>query len=308
MIVKKTYSIEDYYNTIKLLNMYNNNREVSRITSIPVSTVRNWKLGYCKPTRNKNRITPKAILKIKKKLQSGKTIPQICKELDLAYNPVLLLVKKNFPRYYRNLLEKRFHKLAESQRKINPKLAYILGVMFGDGYNYGRVKSHATALGVIDRDFRYFFAFNIENWSGKKPLIAEYIKRNTLFYVCILYSKDVGELILKYRNFKDVPPEIMTSKNEELKIMFIRGFVDSEGSVKKYWISVSNKNLKLLNSVRKMLVGLGFDEKRLRIALSNKNGVYNLDISTKNNMKLYKNKIGFSIKRKQERLEAAAGI
>ncbi len=301
---------EDYERAMKLLQKYNDCGKVGKVMGIPRTTIRNWKLNYSYPPGSSKRISEKQLQlpRIKTLVKKGKTVPEISKELELPYNTTLLIVKKYFRETYEETLKRKFHKLTDSQRNMTPEFAYILGVMFGDGYNYGRNKAHATGLGVIDKDFRDKFAEIIEKWSGKPPYLAEYIKRGRRYFICLLYSKAVGEFILSYRNLRCVPPEVLNAKEKGIKIMFIRGFADSEGYVGKYVIKISNKNTRLLMEIKDMLISLGFDSNGLRIRKCTTNGVYELDISRKRNIKLYKENVGFSIRRKQEKIGAVPGI
>ena len=300
---------EEYKIAMKLLRKYKSPAKVGRILHIPRTTVRNWKLNYSYPPGFSKRISEKDILqKIEFLGLQGKKVPEIANELGISYNSALSILKRNFKILYETKLKKKFHRLNEYQKSMTPELAYILGVMFGDGYTYGRVRANVVGLGVIDKDFRDIFASILEKWSGKRPYIVEYPKRGRLYYTCLLYSTSAGEFLANYKKLGNIPDDILDGTNE-VKIMFIKGFADSEGSGQLYRITITNKNIKLLNGIKAMLVSLGFDGTKLQVKNHTKFGVYGLNISGKSNVNLYKVLIGFSIKRKQEKIiKATTGI
>ncbi len=104
----------------------------------------------------------------------------------------------------------------------------------------------------------------------------------------------------------------LKAENDEIKFMFIRGFFDSEGSavVSSKTVKAANKNLTILKSIRKLLNDTGFNSENISINRSHDN-VYALCIYRKN-LRFFKERIGFSIRRKNEKLNsilrAAPGI
>ncbi len=301
-----TYTSEEYKNALDLLKLHKTCGKVARLTGIPRTTVRNWKLRYALPNNFRKTVRREVNLhEIEILAKEGKKVPKIAAELGLSYNTVLLLVKKHFNEIYESNLKPKFHKLTEKQKEITPELAYILGVMFGDGSVYGKDK--VIRLGVKDKDFRDVFASVLESWSKKKPYTTHYLNRGRVHHQCILWSKDAGTFLDSVRKRGRVPPTIINSDNELLKIMFVRGFADSEGGVMNNSIGVFNKNLVVLRDIRKILIELGFDSNHLGIKCDKK-GVYCLLITTRQNLKIFEEKIKFSIARKQNKLKATTGI
>ena len=109
--------------------------------------------------------------------------------------------------------------------KLNEELAYVLGVLYGDGY-VGKRKnadSYVVVLKVKDQDFAETFTEMLKKL-GYKPRFYHYPYRKVPFHV-ELTSK---ELYLFFESFK-VGELLKTEHN--LKAWFLRGFLDSEGSI-----------------------------------------------------------------------------
>lgn len=125
--------------------------------------------------------------------------------------------------------------LKENHQIISTNLAYIIGVMYGDGYIY---KAGGIGLESIDEDFVKTFANSIETQFGLKGHFYKYEKTNlhdwrngnnynrrpttTVKFSSVL----LRDFIEKIKSFSFVD-----KLNKEQKIAFLRGLWDSEGSV-----------------------------------------------------------------------------
>lgn len=186
-------------------------------------------------------------------------------------------------------------------KKVDGQLAYVLGVLLGDGHiSQGRI-----ILSAIDKDFVRNFKSNLEGWSKyearfywRKIKVSGKIKRRKIQWVCYLDAVEIGKFL---RNF-----DINKLKKKKEKILFLRGFFDSEGSFSKdYELIAYNKDYKKMGVVSKFLNDLGLENRINRYTVKNINGksilYYYLKIIGKSRYLFYQ-KIGFSIQRKQERM------
>jgi intein-encoded DNA endonuclease-like protein len=201
--------------------------------------------------------------------------------------------------------------LPKSAYKLSPELAYILGVMLGDGY----LAKYRLNLKVIDRDFALNFKEKLEKWSGLKTSKIKKVKTINKKYKCKdnymvdFSSKKVVEIIEDYKSRIE---KVMLNAPRKCQITFLEGLYDSEGSVKFYYfnhhiqtkgkIDLSNTNLKLLKLCETLLKKLNILP---HICFANKKqipNVYVLIVSQKMNIFRFHKLIHFSIKKKQERL------
>jgi len=196
---------------------------------------------------------------------------------------------------------------------LTPEKAYILGVLCGDGWiSYGN-RYYCIGLRCIDKDFVEEFRRNIKIVYGANCKIRLVQPRNKNWsnqYVSCLFSKLACEDILSYGNFKGhnwrVPAEILNSKNIGLIGDFLRGFYDSEGHVNSRWYTLkattSNKEgfLEILSLLKKLKIHYITKLKKRRLA-KHKLG-YEVLITGSDSYKIFKEYVGFSIKRKQDNL------
>lgn len=206
-------------------------------------------------------------------------------------------------------LNKKGNILKEDSKKLSNDLAYVLGVVAGDGYAGYYRSDHGTrgiiSLGVTDKDFAEAFKMNLDRWSGHKSKL----QKTSRDYLVTLNSVDIAKFIKSF----DLK-EILFS-NREMKALFLRGLFDSDGGVigknldyrrnAKRWIHFFNNNKKIISLVMSILnefcidysinsrVHSGFGSKKLQCEIK----IYGL----KNIFKYYR-LIGFNIERKQKTL------
>jgi intein-encoded DNA endonuclease-like protein len=195
---------------------------------------------------------------------------------------------------------------------ISSDLGYILGAVVGDGF----INDSSIGMNIKDKDFALSFKEAFEREFKKEGKLHFY---NGLWRI-IFHSV---ELVKSFRNFDTI--NLVNKGNKEVKGAFLRGFFDSEGSVylriirgkgiSSRRIEISNKNYELLSFCKNLLEGLEIKtreiEKRIRKERMLKNRI--LPVSEyfrftlkedKNNFLRFRNLVGFSINRKQEKLEA----
>lgn len=208
-----------------------------------------------------------------------------------------------------NLLKSRLKEPILISNKFCPELAYILGVMIGDGFlqEYHKKNKHQyyCSLWVRDEEFALKFKKTLEKWSGLSTSIFVYHHKTFkqgFGYKVILHSKIIVKILQK--NKKNLKNIILNSSIKN-QIAFLEGFYDSEGSV---GINPSCRVVRLSNTNRKLLKLSSIILNKLKIKTHNgsdKNCKYLL-IYGKGNFYKFHKLIHFSIKKKQERLEQLA--
>jgi len=216
---------------------------------------------------------------------------------------------------YRGVKPKRLKKikiLPEKAKILSPELAYILGVIEGDGCLCkakrrsipGKNYDYILTLGVTDKDFADYFSKILTKWSSFKPYMAKRPPRELGtkdVYIVRLRSKDTYEFLFNY----DL--NTLFKSNKKIKCMFLRGFYDSEGHVTKNIVGrsivVGVVNLKIMKLVRKLFKSMNIKISDLKSRkLEGFQRYYYFNISSTKALELFRDKIGFSIMRKQERL------
>ena len=200
----------------------------------------------------------------------------------------------------------RTKRLPESAKNLSQELAYILGVLYGDGHI--SIKQRRVILSVIDKDFALEFRNTIEKWSSfKSRFYTRNIKTNNkiknrkIQYACYIDSIEANKF-LKYFDIN-----LLNNSNNHIKVNFLRGFFDSEGHISNSnEIIIYNSNYNLSIFVSNLLKSLNIKNK-IR-STTNLNNLTN-KMLTMHNIKIlidgkesFAKKISSSLKRKQEKL------
>jgi len=178
---------------------------------------------------------------------------------------------------------------------VGPRItrAYILGVMFGDGcvwerqmYSKGKKgvkkngKQYCIELHVKSKKFAYKFREALKN-VGLRPHIFK--DKNGYFRVRA-YAKKFVESFKKL-TFSDIEKILSSKKIDyeyELRIRFIRGFYESEGSFQNNKTFIYNSDFELINFIKKIIESLGFEtslyKQKRGYCLYIKNGLQFLDL------------------------------
>lgn len=238
-------------------------------------------------------------LKLKKQ---GLSHIQIAKKLGIKYpRTVYAWIEKG--------IKPRGKFLAPNSNMISLELAYVLGVVEGDGYNVLKKTKGHIGLEVKDKDFAEMFKSMLEKWSGLS--VSYYFNSKKQLYTVILYSLRASQL-LHYFNFLQL--KIST---KEIKCSFLNGFFDVEGGVSgsnlqtpfkaTRFIHAYNTNFDLICFSRDLLESVGIPiqniDKRQKSGFTPEKTIeYRIRIGGKENMKNFKENIGFSIDRKNKLL------
>jgi len=210
-----------------------------------------------------------------------------------------------------------------------PELAYVIGVVQGDGdlhlhFPATRRSGRVIRLRAKDKEFVEKFALATTKLLGKNEPYKVGFERGQ--YSACAYSYYLYEFLKK-------PLEELKPFIEAFPLEFVKGVMDSEGCVQvntwrwKNWetlivkITMTNTNLKLLLYIQELLSrclnirsrikrsykkGSKF-ERNGKIFVRNKDA-FDLVIGTINDVKLFASRIGFSILRKQQKLFDAIRI
>lgn len=199
----------------------------------------------------------------------------------------------------------------------SPELSYLLGVSYGDGKHMKHQKMSQFAFGLVvkDKDFVEEFRRCACSVVGKKSSRIWQTKRG--YYGWAIYSK-------KLFNFLSKPLEDHNPFIEKYPGMFLRGFFDSEGTITwarnntnaELCLSITNKEvilycLDLLKQLNMDFKYYEFNHYRKDIGIRRKMGsgsivrrkmMYTIATKKMDNIRKFGEIIGFSIKRKHNKL------
>jgi intein-encoded DNA endonuclease-like protein len=202
------------------------------------------------------------------------------------------------------------------------KLAYIIGAVLGDGYP--KIKKRLRKgyrhtiirFEAVDREFVEEVARCIAVVLNRPPPTLK-IRKGTRKYFIEVESKTLWELLRRPIDLEKLRKYI--EHCEKCLAAFLRGFADAEGSVDKNgYISIYNTELRLLMYVQELLRRFGIESTGPRVCIpagslikidpitgkiyTTKKDCYCIHIRSYCNVDFY-NYIGFTIVRKQERLQ-----
>jgi len=198
-------------------------------------------------------------------------------------------------------------------------LAYVLGVIEGDGCVTKNDRHYYIRLNVIDKDFADEFECHLRNIGFTK--IQRYIRKSKSvnrkdLHVVNVYSKYFYEWYWNLNKYESYLK--MFNSNHEYIAMFLKGIFDSEGCVyldcrknrkpQSTTITISNTDIKLINLCCNFLDILCI-EYNIKSRKRNNNLKDMYDISIKPyNFNDFKDKIGTSIKRKYDKMCIACNM
>ena len=209
------------------------------------------------------------------------------------------------------------HKPPETRWKPQPtpELAYVIGVLHGDGYTRTKPKEWKYIIGLECKDHEFATEFSkalakILNKPFKTPK-----HRKTRNIYRITYESRAFYNWWTQQTLQTLKPYI--EHNKETITAYLRGFFDSEGTnYRNKIIKVYNSNIELLKYVKSLLVKyFGIEVLGPTLAtkagtiMKAKNGeflrrknVYGLEIRKRRHIDEFLYYVGFSILEKQEGL------
>jgi hypothetical protein len=235
----------------------------------------------------------------------------LCKKCGKIHiHPKPMLGRHHTEETKRKISEKKSRKLLS--KKMTPELAYLFGVIKGDGY-FGKNFLHIT---TSDKEFAQVLKEKLQNWSGLNVIVKKYKTGSGGFLWYVFLNSTEAVKLFKSLNLSSL-------RTKEEKSSFIRGFADAEGSVtifknwdkkrkkykRNYKITLYNSNKKLIRDVRKLLISLGIKSFVYKILPKNcfgKNLKYQLVISHKS-MKKFSELVNFEHPEKKLKLIKLTG-
>jgi intein/homing endonuclease len=127
-------------------------------------------------------------------------------------------------------------------------------------------------------------------------------------WICYLDSVKVTNFLIKKTENKTKVPNEIINGNDNIKSSFLQAFFDSEATVGKYQLALNQKDINILRQIRVLCISMGIKPSEVKLYKFNrgkyKGNIYSrMHITHKNNLNKFKNLIGFSIDRKQIKLE-----
>jgi len=203
----------------------------------------------------------------------------------------------NTPHIKKELSELRLTKPTKDYMNLTPEKAYILGVLCGDAY----IDNNFVKLEIRkDIDFMEEFLRCFKKVYGLDYTYYYYKPRNS--YISNVNSKIICKDLLSYGKFRTkdwfVPQCIQDSGSMKIKSSFLRGIYDSEGHVAKDRIDFTSLSRRGIRTSSNLLNQLGIKHRIYKYKR-----YFTLGIYRKEHRSIFKKLIGFTIKRKMERLK-----
>ena len=241
----------------------------------------------------------KEITILKRGYKQEKSIQELCRELPKrkSHSIIMMAHKLGFSSKYK--------RLPNSIYKLNSNLAYVLGVMLGDGtYCYDIFnKPSGVRLNVKDKDFALNFKEKLERIIKREVRITKFPSCPNLWSV-YFHSTELANLI---KNYRENINQIMLNAPKECQIAFLEGLYDSEGHVHYNFIRKGKKEIGFSNTTKntiKLVYSL-LKKYKIRSQISHrkqKKELYIISITHRHYLTIFHQLIHFSIARKQDRL------
>jgi len=262
----------------------------------------------------------KEVLKLQKKGLSTRKISNIVKISPTTIWYWTCTSRKPRVIYSKNL-EKKLNK---KSKKLSDSLAYIYGVLIGDGYIEKSKRTYRIVLSVTDRDFANEFICKLKEWTGMEPKLIERnvtydhttkwgnrIVGKSHYYVVRLNSKQVVEFLNSKGSFRtynwNVPKDIKNCNRRKIICSFLRGLFDSDGYVafskRTRFVGIQIFNTGGLKEVQELLRRIGIKSRIKQNTTQKLKNMHFLITSDRQSLEIFSTKISFSIKRKRESLK-----
>jgi len=187
---------------------------------------------------------------------------------------------------------------------LDEDLAYVLGVIGpGDGFTF----RDGISLETIDREFAEEFRQRVEKVTKLKCRFISFYRgtpNRKPTYRVILFSRQFRDFLaifgVSFRHKEWRVPDVIIQSQEGVKAAYLRAFFDSQASVHKC-ICIEVKNPQGLREIQRMLND--FHLRTYFVRRNNRENMCKLWITGRSSLERFHSKIGFTIKRKHEKLE-----
>lgn len=276
------------------------------------NTVSGWIHKHIIPFANeKTQFKPKPIppkkdlynLYIKKKISASRIAQKYKVSTIIAINwfvkygikPRTHTESMNTPNIKKELANLKLTRPTKKYKKLTPEKAYILGVLCGDAY----IDNNFVKLEIRkDIEFIEEFLRCFKKVYGIKYSYYYYKPRDS--FISNINSKIICKDLIAYGNFGTknwkVPKCVLNTKDKLIKSMFLRGLYDSEGHASEYTIILVTSSKKAIKSISNLLNQIGIKHTIY------KHKKYPKITIKRENLQVFKRLVGFTIKRKMERL------
>jgi len=240
----------------------------------------------------------------------------------LSYNAIIERVKaergvtlrKSHVSEWTNGKHRPFGYVRAFDAKPCPELAYVIGVKMGDAsLSMSRNYQYILKLRVIDREFAEEFSRCLSVILRRSPPRVKWHEKTKAWHTELSSLLLYNFLRQPLRDLKRVVEDSV-----DCSAAFLRGFFDSEGWVYSMELGVVNTNMETLRYVSKLLesrfgirvLGPRLKRKGGRMVMikgklyhANKD-CYSLLVE-RSSLSAYRSAVGFTIRRKQQRLASA---
>lgn len=157
--------------------------------------------------------------------------------------------------------------LSERNQKIvdltmNERMAYILGIMFGDGgvfYNR-KWRTYQVVLNTVSKPFAESFKSSLKE-IGLAPCLWIVKRANGRHKQQYRVNASSKMFVDWFRKIDIQSVENLLHQSLSFTITFLRGFYESEGTYSKDCCFLSNRNKELVNLVSKLLLKIGIEHR-----------------------------------------------
>ena len=198
--------------------------------------------------------------------------------------------------YETNFFSVMFGKRVNLPKVMTPKLAYLLGNLFGDGWLTDYRKRIATRgfpdypiafasntdkflKEVILPYFKELFEINLKIYKqGNNCFVGKTSSKSVYFFLNKICGMPLGKKKGKLRI-----PEVISWASDEVKINFIAGFFDADGCiyVKRKNVSIVQADRKILESLSYLINSLNISTRKIYTTKKELGTTYDLGISWK---------------------------
>lgn len=214
--------------------------------------------------------------------------------------------------YYPKLKDKRTeeHKLP---KKMSPELAFILGSLVAEGSiskeQIGFANSDGEYLNTFKKAFAKVFPDCRLHEFKRKPVgftKKPYTSLEIHSLQIIQFLNNLG--LTKAKAGEKTVPEIIFLSSKDSLSAFLRGYAEGDGSVYLSGtpeISFISKSKKLLSELQIILLRFGIESSN---RYQPSKDIYKLLFRGRNNLNLFKNKVGFVCSRKNKKLDEVSSM